>query len=96
MNEFMDISIKIFIECWDILIESAPCVLFGFFAASILKNYLLEKLVAKHLGGNSMASVFKASLFGIPLPLCSCGVIPALSLCSLNTATVFQHVCVQL
>ncbi|NOQ42097.1 MAG: SO_0444 family Cu/Zn efflux transporter, partial [Desulfuromusa sp.] len=73
----MDISIKIFIECWDILVESAPYVLFGFFAAGILKAYLPEKLVAKHLGGNGMASVFKASLFGVPLPLCSCGVIPA-------------------
>ena len=34
-------------------------------------------MVARHLGGNSKLSVVKASLFGIPLPLCSCGVIPA-------------------
>jgi uncharacterized membrane protein YraQ (UPF0718 family) len=73
----MDILIKILLECWDILVESAPYVLFGFFAAGILKAYLSESLVAKHLGGSSMASVLKASLFGIPLPLCSCGVIPA-------------------
>ncbi|MCD6581437.1 MAG: SO_0444 family Cu/Zn efflux transporter [Desulfuromusa sp.] len=73
----MDISMKILFECWDILVESAPYVLFGFFAAGILKAYLPEKLVAKHLGGSGMASVFKASLFGVPLPLCSCGVIPA-------------------
>ena len=73
----MDLLIKILLECWDILVESAPYVLFGFFAAGILKAYLPETLVAKHLGGNSTASVLKASLFGIPLPLCSCGVIPA-------------------
>lgn len=73
----MDLLIKILLECWDILVESAPYVLFGFFAAGILKAYLPEKLVAKHLGGSGMSSVFKASLFGVPLPLCSCGVIPA-------------------
>lgn len=64
-------------ECWDILVESAPYVLFGFFAAGILKAYLPEKAVARHLGGSNALSVLKASLFGIPLPLCSCGVIPA-------------------
>ncbi len=73
----MDIVIGVLLECWDILVESAPYVLFGFFAAGILKAYLPEKAVARHLGKNSTSSVLKASLFGIPLPLCSCGVIPA-------------------
>lgn len=67
----------ILIECWEILVESAPYVLFGFFAAGVLKALLPEETVARHLGKNSAASVLKASLFGIPLPLCSCGVIPA-------------------
>lgn len=73
----MDLFIGVFLESWDVLAESAPYVLFGFFAAGILKAYLPEKMVAKHLGKNSTSSVLKASLFGIPLPLCSCGVIPA-------------------
>jgi uncharacterized membrane protein YraQ (UPF0718 family) len=64
-------------ECWDILVESAPFVLFGFLAAGLLKGLLPDNLVSRHLGSNSAASVIKASLFGIPLPLCSCGVIPA-------------------
>jgi len=64
-------------ECWTILVESAPYVLFGFFSAGILKAYLPEKAVAKHLGGRNTLAVLKASLLGIPLPLCSCGVIPA-------------------
>lgn len=66
----------ILFECWDILKEAAPYVLFGFFAAGILKALIPEDLVAKHLGQNGTRSVLKASLFGIPLPLCSCGVIP--------------------
>ncbi len=64
-------------EFWHILTDSAPYVLFGFFVAGLLKAYLPEDLVAKHLSGSDAKSVLKASLFGIPLPLCSCGVIPA-------------------
>lgn len=64
-------------ECWAILVESAPYILFGFFAAGVLKALIPESLVTRHLGSNSARSVLKASLFGIPLPLCSCGVIPA-------------------
>jgi len=63
-------------ECWQIFKEAAPFVLFGFFAAGLLKVLIPEKVIVKHLGGNGFQSVFKASLFGVPLPLCSCGVIP--------------------
>lgn len=63
-------------ECWNILNEAAPYVLFGFFAAGLLKALIPEKMILRHLGGNGFSSVFKASLFGVPLPLCSCGVIP--------------------
>lgn len=73
----MDVVVGILLAAWGVLVESAPYVLLGFFAAGILKAYLPEQMVAKHLGQSSTASVIKASLFGIPLPLCSCGVIPA-------------------
>jgi len=63
-------------ECWLIFKEAAPFVIFGFFAAGLLKVLIPEKAIVKHLGGNGFRSVFKASLFGVPLPLCSCGVIP--------------------
>lgn len=64
-------------ECWQILLESSPYVLFGFLAAGLLKTFLPEEAVARHLGQSSTGAVLKASLFGLPLPLCSCGVIPA-------------------
>lgn len=64
-------------ECWEILAEAAPYILFGFFAAGLLKALLPEAAVARHLGKNTVGAVLKASLFGVPLPLCSCGVIPA-------------------
>ncbi len=62
---------------WDILLEASPYVLFGFFVAGLLKGFLPADFVARHLGRGRRAPVFKAALFGIPLPLCSCGVIPA-------------------
>lgn len=68
---------NILLECWGLLVESAPFVLLGFLAAGLLKGWLPEDLVRRHLGRNSAGSVLKASLFGVPLPLCSCGVIPA-------------------
>ena len=73
----VEIILGILAACWEVLAESAPFVLFGFFAAGVLKALVPADAVARHLGRNSAASVLKASLFGIPLPLCSCGVIPA-------------------
>ena len=61
----------------DALIElsnaMAPYILFGLFFAGILHELVPETLVTKHLGKESIASVVKATLFGIPLPVCSCG-----------------------
>jgi uncharacterized protein len=54
----------------------APYILFGLFFAGILHELVPETLVTKHLGKESIASVVKATVFGIPLPVCSCGVIP--------------------
>jgi len=73
----LDIFISILLECWQILLESAPYVLFGFFATGLLKALVPQEAVVKHLGKSSAGSVLKASVFGVPLPLCSCAVIPA-------------------
>jgi uncharacterized membrane protein YraQ (UPF0718 family) len=73
----VDLLFSIARSSWRIFAESAPYVLFGFFAAGLLKGLLPEQAVSRHLGRNSLGAVLKASLFGIPLPLCSCGVIPA-------------------
>jgi len=64
------------LECWYIFKEAAPFVLFGFFAAGVLKALMPDDFVSRHLGSTGTRSVLKASLFGVPLPLCSCGVIP--------------------
>ena len=48
----------------------------GFVVAGILHQYLPAQFVQKHLGGSSWGNIFKASLIGTPVPLCSCGVVP--------------------
>jgi len=54
----------------------APYLLLGMFIAGILHAFLGEHFVGRHLGSGGFKSILKATLFGIPLPLCSCGVIP--------------------
>jgi len=54
----------------------APYLLFGFLIAGVLSVLVSPELVEKHLGGHGIWPIFKASLFGVPLPLCSCSVIP--------------------
>ncbi len=56
--------------------EMAIYLVIGLIIAGILHVFFPDELITKHLGQNSFASVLKASLFGIPLPICSCGVIP--------------------
>lgn len=65
------------LESWNVLCEAAPFMLFGFLVAGMLKAFVPDSLLTRHLGGKSFGSVFKAALIGVPLPLCSCGVLPA-------------------
>ncbi len=59
-----------------ILGQMSPYLLFGFLVAGILSVVISPAWVERNLGGRGFGPVLKASLFGIPLPLCSCGVIP--------------------
>jgi len=61
---------------WQLSLAMAPYILFGLLFAGILHELVPESIVTKHLGNDSVGSVLKATLFGIPLPVCSCGVIP--------------------
>ena len=70
-----------FIESyWDALVmmmaEMAPYLMLGFFIAGLLRTFVPHSLYSRHLAPRNMKSVVKAAALGIPLPLCSCGVIP--------------------
>ncbi len=66
-------------ETWHLLASSAPWLLFGFAAAGLIAVVIPSGWILNHLGGSGMKSVVKASVFGIPLSLCSCSVIPVAS-----------------
>lgn len=72
----MDIALSILAASWDMLVEMAPYLLLGFTVAGLLSVAISARWVERHLGDRGLGQVFKASLFGVPLPLCSCGVIP--------------------
>ena len=61
---------------FDLSNAMAPYILFGLLFAGVLHETVPESLVTKHLGKESVSSVIKSTIFGIPLPVCSCGVIP--------------------
>jgi len=57
--------------------ESAPWLLLGLLIAGFMKWLVPMEMLEKHMGNNRLISIIKAALIGAPLPLCSCGVIPA-------------------
>lgn len=73
MYEFVK---SIALDFWATTLEMSPYLLFGFFMAGLLSVLISPAMVERHLGGRGVWPVVKASLFGVPLPLCSCGVIP--------------------
>src|SRR5210317_1738354 len=73
----MNIIVNILLESWHMLLEASVYILFGMFVGGLLKVFLNPSFVADHLGKGKFISVIKAALFGIPIPLCSCGVLPA-------------------
>ena len=60
----------------NIINEMSPYILLGFLIAGILHVFVKEETLLRHLSGNGLKTVVKAAAIGIPLPLCSCGVLP--------------------
>ena len=59
-----------------IINEFAPYLILGCLVSGILSLFLSAEVIQKYLGKSNLFSVFFASLLGVPMPLCSCGVIP--------------------
>lgn len=63
-------------EILNVTVAMAPYLLFGFLTAGILSQVISKSMISRHLGGSGWKTTLKAALWGIPLPICSCGVIP--------------------
>lgn len=61
----------------NIAVDMGFYMMVGLLLVSIAHIFLRKEFIARHLGSDSLWSITKASLLGVPLPLCSCGVIPA-------------------
>ena len=62
---------------WAVFLDTAFWLLLGLLAAGFIKSFIAEDTLQRWVGGNGFAAVSRAALFGAPLPLCSCGVLPA-------------------
>ena len=72
----MQVIINILYNFWNLSIEMAPFLLLGFLLAGLLSIFISKELIKKHLSNKSKYAVIKSVILGIPLPVCSCGVIP--------------------
>ena len=63
-------------EIWVLMNEMSPYLLLGFLLAGVMHEFIPGRLYTRYLGDSSLSSVLLAAAVGVPLPLCSCGVIP--------------------
>ncbi len=63
-------------EILELINRMSPYILLGFFLAGVMHTFVPAALYHKYLGRKSFRSVLNAAILGIPIPLCSCGVIP--------------------
>jgi len=72
----MELLLEFINNFYTLTLDMAIYIIFGILFAGILKQIIPKDFVSKHLGDDNYSSVIKAAVFGIPLPLCSCSVIP--------------------
>ncbi|MBI4177826.1 SO_0444 family Cu/Zn efflux transporter [bacterium] len=70
-------GLEVLRHAWTLFQEAAPYVLFGCLMGGLVYGFIQPDRVARYLGKGKFRPVVNAALLGIPLPLCSCGVIPA-------------------
>lgn len=72
----MDFVNRYFSSVWTFVEAMAPYLVLGLLLAGIMHVFLPKDFIYKHLAKKGLGSVFKGSLLGVPMPLCSCSVIP--------------------
>ena len=68
---------ELLLNIWAVFLDTAFWLLLGLLAAGFIRSYISEDTMQRWVGGSGFAAVSRAALFGAPLPLCSCGVLPA-------------------
>jgi uncharacterized membrane protein YraQ (UPF0718 family)/copper chaperone CopZ len=71
-----EIVILYVVELVRLVNEMSPYLLLGFLFAGVLRVVFPKGMITRYMGENNFRSVLNASLLGVPMPLCSCGVLP--------------------
>jgi uncharacterized membrane protein YraQ (UPF0718 family)/copper chaperone CopZ len=72
----IDLLLNAIEQIWVFALIVSPWLILGFLFSALIHAFIGERFIKQHLGGGGFAPVWRATLFGIPLPICSCGVIP--------------------
>ena len=72
----MEVVKSYLVELARLVNEMSPYLLMGFFFAGLLRVVFPTRMITRYMGGRNFRSVLNASLLGVPMPLCSCGVLP--------------------
>ena len=70
---YLNIFVK---EMWFLCVDMAPYIILGMLVSGIISVFINSDIIFEHIGPKNFISTLKSTLFGVPLPLCSCGVIP--------------------
>jgi uncharacterized membrane protein YraQ (UPF0718 family) len=73
----MNFALTVLLEAWHLLLDASIYMIFGLLVSGLLRVFMNPVSVVQHFGHSRIKSVVKAALLGIPIPLCSCGVLPA-------------------
>ena len=73
----MSFMLNLLHNIWLVYLDTAFWLLLGLLAAGLVKAYIPADAMQRWLGGRGLSAIARATLFGAPLPLCSCGVLPA-------------------
>ncbi len=76
MERMLELAAAAAAATWEVFLLASPFILLGLLAAGVLHGLLPAPRVARWLGQPGLGGMTRAALFGIPLPLCSCGVVP--------------------
>jgi len=76
LNLIVDYLGLFLLEIWSLCLQMSPFLLMGMFVSGLISMFVNSRLILKHIGSKNFLSILKSTVLGIPVPLCSCGVIP--------------------
>lgn len=72
----MEVLLHLARATWEVYLLASPYILLGLAAAGLMHVLVPADRIARWLGGQGLGPTLRAALLGIPLPLCSCAVVP--------------------